>query len=491
MSNSWLVIRPSLKKLNDTVYLLCACGHTYTVKQTKMDYDEIYHCQSCKNSFFIPIKIFQNYMSSKQSFETLCYEIENDSTSKGDTYNAYIKIPYFTENSYTPIFQKKILLSVTLTHSLKAYESYCQQVGFINLLHDGNLVSLKEILQNRLYETITQHILQGLLFKSRPLLANQLKEIVISGQEKFKISQYFIEHPYYDNLELYFWDKNFLKNFGNTMGIKSHIDEILCKPSKAIKKNYFEQYKKIHILKSRILYDPSADYCFIRSFQDVNFIQSLVKTPYNIKQKCINVSNLKNVLNLIQNLKIFYSEKKIVSMFLALFASMPKSSLALNHYNDLLRVYAMHNASYILKNKKLSIFQLHDELVEIYNFMCSKDIECDFKITRFNYSQKQNEACVQHCVLTFKLPKTDFELQYWGKELHNCIGLYSQKIHHSTSLIYGVFIEEKLQYAINVSHNFSHVLEAKAKYNKVISTQHLKLIDEWLKIQQQNFNAYQ
>jgi hypothetical protein len=62
-------------------------------------------------------------MSSKQSFETLCYEIENDSTSKGVTYNAYIKIPYFTENFYTPIFFKKILLSVTLTHSLEAYES--------------------------------------------------------------------------------------------------------------------------------------------------------------------------------------------------------------------------------------------------------------------------------------------------------------------------------------------------------------------------------
>ena len=79
--------------------------------------------------------------------------------------------------------------------------------------------------------------------------------------------------------------------------------------------------------------------------------------------------------------------------------------------------------------------------------------------------------------LKFVLPKTNHELFLWGSLLKNCLYSYLNKINSKSIIIVGVFKNDKLQYALELTNGKIH---QKSGYNnKVVDESDLEVIGEW------------
>lgn len=483
-NNSWLLPISHSNKLHDDILALCRCGFIFKISYMHMQKDTICCCPQCANTFFINSTLFVNKITQQQIFETLNCEIEQCNEQDSCTANAYIMVPGWDIDTQWIIYRKFFLMSFTLSgdHVKKAY---CQQVGYISIAEEGyhKPIPLQIFLQDMLYDPLVDYLLTNSRLAHPSLLKNQLLEILTeTGKQRFDLYAFFIAHPYYDNLELYYWDKIFLEKYASKNSLEMIMSEILLNQSKAVRRIFFAQYKSLDLLTRKKTYDPSADYCIMRNFQNTNYVQCLIKIPYRIKQQCINSGNHEEVQSLIDLLKQFYSETKIVKFFISLFQ---KTNHLIGFYNDLLRFFSIYylecTRAFYLESKQLSVKGLHDELVISYNrFKIKKDNAV------FSNINKYANSCMVFNGLKFSLATSSMTLQQWGNELHNCLACYSSYITSGSGLIYGVFIDDILTYAINISSQF-RLIEAKAKYNKPVPLEHCRVIMEWLAEQRYNY----
>lgn len=122
---------------------------------------------------------------------------------------------------------------------------------------------------------------------------------------------------------------------------------------------------------------------------------------------------------------------------------------------------------------KPTVKELHDEVVRVFHIV---SYELDAK-EEFEYNEMQLKACRTFEGSEFKLPQTVMELSFWAKKLHNCMFGYSKKIHQNQCIIYGVFKEEELLYAVEL--NGIKIVQAKAHSNRRVPEQDMKTIEGW------------
>ena len=71
------------------------------------------------------------------------------------------------------------------------------------------------------------------------------------------------------------------------------------------------------------------------------------------------------------------------------------------------------------------------------------------------------------------------ELFEWAKKLNNCIYSYSNSIHQGRSIIYGVFIDNDLKYAVEIQSG--KIVQALGDSNKPVSNNDMQIIERWFK----------
>ena len=117
--------------------------------------------------------------------------------------------------------------------------------------------------------------------------------------------------------------------------------------------------------------------------------------------------------------------------------------------------------------------KLHDEIVKAFH-IASYQLQNKEK---FEYQKKYLSACSTYEGLEFQLPQTVAELSLWSQLLHNCMFGYSQRIHKQHSVIYGVFEDEDLLYAVELKN--TRIVQARASFNHSIPGEHRRIIQEW------------
>jgi len=122
---------------------------------------------------------------------------------------------------------------------------------------------------------------------------------------------------------------------------------------------------------------------------------------------------------------------------------------------------------------KLSPKSLHDEMIRVFHIVSYESQNKE----KFEYKKKHISACKTYKGFQFRLPQTVAELSLWSQLLHNCMFGYSQKIHQQYSVIYGVFQNNDLLYAVELRNTY--IVQAKANFNQSISGQHRTIIQGW------------
>jgi hypothetical protein len=276
-------------------------------------------------------------------------------------------------------------------------------------------------------------------------------------------------------MDFFYWkDFVFLKEVSKQYsGTKALLGFILDhRMQKSIVKACFESYAfSIHQFQT---YHYIADYVFARQIKDRNFLLVLIRIDPKIKLKLFEESDMDTVQAFMLFLKQRYSEKVITKCFTDLQSHM------FDNYNivrDTIRMFESDRAFALEHFKKVSLAfrNLHNEFIRLSNL---RNKALRGKVD-FDYHPKDLRAQTQREGLSYVLPETINVLHAWSKQLHNCMYGYSRTIHEKRSIIYVVFKDDVLMYAIELREK--RIVQALGKYNVRIDKDERVKIDEWYK----------
>jgi len=122
---------------------------------------------------------------------------------------------------------------------------------------------------------------------------------------------------------------------------------------------------------------------------------------------------------------------------------------------------------------KLTTKTLHDEITRV-SHLASFD-RGDHSTLVYKSHQNSVEVFIED--LEFRLPVDTVELSMWAKELHNCMFGYVNSIKSARSIIYGVFRDNELLYAVEL--RAMQIAQALGKFNKKIEEIDMNIIKKW------------
>jgi hypothetical protein len=243
--------------------------------------------------------------------------------------------------------------------------------------------------------------------------------------------------------------------------------------SKSVKKSLYKSFKnKTSILANNHeneLYDGIGDYIICRSFSDVNLINRLLQDN-ELKAQVFD-KDIGYALKLLNWLINIYSEKQICNMLLS-----GRRKLIFDIFLTAKKITKADSSVFkkYFKKCKCSAKSIHNELIRMNQFINNRDL---YK-TKYLYSKEELEMEKQVKHFTFKLPKNEFELYCWAEKLHNCMLSYSSLIKDKHTIIYGIYKNDILSYAVEIDGK--NILEISGKYNNPMSKKNKKIVEKWL-----------
>jgi len=214
-------------------------------------------------------------------------------------------------------------------------------------------------------------------------------------------------------------------------------------------------------------YYPYSDYIFSRVYA----------LHPAIKQNLFTSNTLSVAIELLRFLKRYYTEKQIVNLFTKDIQNIDAYKERLLLFRDTISLLNPRNTIASFEKHfmkvKLTTRKLHDEFVRVFHIL---SYELGAK-EEFEYNQIYLSACQEYGGFEFRLPLTVKELSLWAKQLHNCMFGYSKRIHQHKSIIYGMFKDNELLYAIEL-HGF-RVVQAKGISNTTMPDSVMNVVNAW------------
>jgi len=242
---------------------------------------------------------------------------------------------------------------------------------------------------------------------------------------------------------------------------------------KSIKKAYFDSYERSMEIYSR--YNNMADYLFSRHIEDRNFLLELINIDIRVKHVLFDEVSMITVEYFLEFLRERYTQKAVTKLFTALDQRNFRHNNIIRDTIWMCRGETMNYIREHFRKVPLNFQSLHDEFIRINSM---RQIAIHGK-AEFEYAENDLHAQVTKDLFEYRLPETIQILQKWSQQLHNCMYGYSIPIHEGRSIIYGVFKDDILNYAIEIQG--SKIVQALGKHNSHISVEDRAKIDVWFK----------
>ena len=481
IKNSWRVRKlltscRNLFQKEDRGYMAyfyhCQCGWSDVVV-TAHNYTPLYCCEVCANEKFI-----DGYLVDKGGFNLhgadlvlsyMCMPVDNGFRSV-----AYIDVPIDVD-----FMRKKMLFT---RYELAYYSLYLNGKS----AKDIN-IDLKNIdLENTLASMIRKYI-----------ITNYEGTIPIPFQndkEKSAAILFFLAHPHFMDFAFYYWDiaPSLPKLYKPKMPVT--VEEVLYyllndRKERTVKHALFCKHKwleeriknnkiSVSFTPDEYTFDPQTVFVICRCIEDPNIVSRLLMEDfvifdnrygyYHLEFRKSHHLYLHDLIWFIIFLKSYYTEKQIADLLLNIEADMNKwmDTLALaKHFRGTIKK--------VFRRVKLTVKSLHNEMIR-----CSEDKE-NRKIQnmKFSYADIYKLACSKVNDLEFKLPDTGLELSNWAQSLHNCMAGYAYTVLSKETVIYGIFRNNQIVYAVEIYKNCME--QCLGKYNQEIPVNDLELIDHW------------
>ena len=477
--NSWVLSVQNKDATKRYHHYFCACSKEFTLT-TEMDNPEAPNvlCPICVNDYFKDADEFKN-LKGTRIWKYFAWETITNNSQNDWSVTLKYELPIYNASTNEVQLCSQDLLHVMLKKDgSSAYElSYrSKTVSQYSLFLDNEVQPFKKLLLDEAKEKLHKFIMMNKSETIEWLDAENTQEL--SLDEKLNYITYFLKNAHLKEHEFFFWRMDNLHNHTIKYTTQAQmLNFILNKhKEKSVKKALYQAYENSI---NHIGYYPYSDYVFSRTIDDVNLLVKLYEIYPAVKQHLFTSETFAPAIEFIQFLQKYYTQKQIVKLFVEEMQDAKKYKDALNNWRDTLRMAQAHNVFEALEQHfikvKLTSKNLHDEIVRVSHIL---SYELDSK-EYFTYDVKYSFACIAYKELEFKLPQTVHELSLWAKTLHNCMFGYSRRIHQEQSIIYGVFKEEELLYA--VEFNGLNIVQAKANWNGVVPDDDMKIIREWQK----------
>ena len=475
--NSWILSVVNQEATKHYHHYFCTCSKEF--KLTTEIYDPEAPnilCPMCGNDYFKDAVVFENMKSTKiwKYFKWVIVLNENK-----DDWNVTIKydLPIYDELTNQVKLQNQDLLHITLKKdgSLPFKVSYKSKIiSQYSLYLDDEVQPFKKLLQDEARESLYKFIMMNRSESIGWLDADDMKEL--SLDEKLNYITYFLKNSHLKEHRSFFWRMDNLHNHTIKYTTQVQMLDFIVnnRKEKSVKKALYKAYESSI---SHLGYYPYSDYVFSRTIDNINLLTKLYEIYPAIKQHLFTNETFSVAIAFIQFLKKHYAEKQIVKLFVEEMQDVKEYKNVLHNWRDTLRMLQVHNAFEYLEQHfikvKLTSKKLHDEIIRVFHIV---SYELDSK-EGFQYDEKYLSACGRYKELEFKLPQSVKELSLWATVLHNCMFGYSSRIHRQQSVIYGVFKNEELLYAVELS-NFS-IVQAKAVSNGPVPEGDMSAIRGW------------
>ena len=472
--NSWVKTIENSQMTKYLHYFFCKCGHSFKMHTAiNSPIAPSTYCSNCGNDTFTDIDSFKKG-ELIDHMEHLHLGIKTFQNSMLWGMYAYMEIPTYIKQEEV-VLRKKILLKIHMHKngnpiSGKIYDSYYYSYATnkYNIPIYKAPDSIDLMVMQVLYSFIMKH-------KTDEISWLEHKDFDdLSVDKKLQQINYLLKHPHIKELNFYYWDMTVLQNYTRKYPSEIQMLDYVCnhRKEKSIKKALYHTYNNAIIAK---YYNPHCDYVFSRTIDDVNLLVKLINIDPDVKQKIFTDDDYLEGMELIVFLKNYYSEKQICKLFFKEILN----KQALQYWKDIVRMMQRDNAFIDLEHYfhrvKLTTKHLHDEIIRalhLANFSYEGN-------AIFNYKDNQVFAQGMYDGLVYKLPFSAEELSLWSQILHNCMFGYIDTIQSGSSLIYGVFKDESLLYALELSGE--KIVQAKAASNRSIPQEDMKKVEKWHK----------
>jgi hypothetical protein len=463
--NSWYL------RTGQVHHFLCRCGQVDQVSDvlTIMHHPN-HRCSNCGNTHYLDSVMFLTNLKVTR-WSIFHWNVERVKNDEAWVVSAYANIPLF-DPKIQKIRLKKVMLA-TMSLSFRGGYSYKEEAP--SLLkkylynHCHSATQMSELIEKELSEVLDAFLLESPIHTLGWIEEETLPES--TPEKRIKLYAFFLKHDHLKEYDFFYWKhlNSFLEISRTYPTVQEMLSFILnFRKEKSIRKACYKSYGKS--MQKLTYYNPRTDYIFSHQIDDRNFLLQLINMNVKIKSKLFNELQQREIIAFFIFLKEHYSQKAITEFFLHM-----KSGYYLR---DTVQMFYGEAADFIREHfhkVPLKINRLHDEFIRVGRLR--KSALKDKKI--FDYHENDLKAETMKDEFEYRLPATTHILQQWSYDLHNCMYGYSAAIHQSRSVIYGVFKEEKLLYAVEIRNN--RIVQALGKYNKHIERKDKALIDAWFR----------
>jgi len=389
----------------------------------------------------------------------------------------FLKLPFFNNDT----LEFKNIQVATLLISSYGKIDFMVEKDFLKskkILFNEKIYSVREFIYKELREKLLSYIKKNYTKpKDISWLINNQKFQEQTPTIQMEMLQFFLQRANVKEIDFFYWKefdkfyKFYWKNFKSSLSKENDVINVLnfiigYNHSKALRKALYTNYE--NSIKNQI-YNPYVDYIFALYFKDINYLRELISIEPKVKNHLFkDPTYIKMLFKIYRN-----NAKKVKNYFLSVNYEHLTTRTLSDTYNmlkkDNLYIYITQNNIKLPTNPT----KLHDEVVKIYNQVSSALL----KNETFIYSKYQLDSIKEFKGLSFILPKNKLDLLEYAKILSNCAYSYANKIKRGYSIIYFIFKEKKLLYAIEIKGQ--SIIQAKAKYNQEINKDDRSIINQW------------
>lgn len=469
--NSWYL------KTGYIHHFLCKCGQ---IDQFGNIVSTVHHpdhcCSFCGNTHYLDSLMF--FADEKViRWSIFNWNIETTKTEQAWIVKAYASIPLF-DHAIQKISFKKIVLA-TNTLFFTGESLYQEDHPMIMKRYVYNHLAKATLLRNLIEEDL-ENLLCAFTLASPIETISWIEEERIEKlptAERIKLFSFFLKHDHLKEYDFFYWDnfEIFYDKSKEYPSVKEILDFVFNhRKEKSIKKAYFKSYEES--MERYSSYNHTADYLFARHIEDRNFLLALIKIDPKVKHVLFDEVSMVSIEHFLEFLREHYTQKAVTKIF----ASLDRGSFRArgNIVRDTIWMFHGEAMNFIREHYSRvppSIQKIHDEFIRINSV---RNASMNGKV-EFAYEKNDLKAQTQKDLLEYRLPETIHMLQQWSQELRNCMYGYSRAIHHGNTIIYGVFKENTLTYAIEIRGR--KIVQALGKCNKHIEAAERVEIDMWFK----------
>ncbi len=481
-SNSWYLRTGEVHNF----FCKCGCVDQYRKGVPSLEHHPSHRCSSCGNGYYIDVVVFRHSKQVK-IFKTFHWDVEYAHAKNYWDVTYTVKYPKFDCKQQMIVMYKEELM----------YADMGTSGSVIHRLEGADLLE-KSVFNGRKRPVKIRVLMERRIIKDLLQFAESTKQKTVkwlkgipeyqqlpSPDEKVRIIVLFLKYNFKD-FNFYYWrgvsrgwstysDDKRLDRLHTCFNPARSLEVVLGRiydnrRERSVKRAFFKAYQEVIEQKA---YDPLPDMIFSRTIDDPNLLVRLIKIPPKIKHRMFEQLDAEHIETLFSILRFWFDDKQIVRLFESITLQQIEEGIV----RDLL---------WMLRNEEV-IGQLQRDFPKPaanMNAVHEAFISARHQIqtgespdTQFEYRDYAYKAETTVKELRFALPRSVKQLNLWSNRLHNCMFSYARAIKQQQTLVYGVFIEDALLYAIEVRE--VKIVQKLGKYNKRIGEEHSAVISIW------------